>query len=137
VTLDLTSLEKAVSSLERAIAAMDASSTSEDADRRDLMRDGVIQRFEYTFELAWKPMRRYLRIYGFERVETLTNRELFRLAAEQGLINDAEEWFDLLQARNRTSHVYDEDTAREVYEAAVASRPAFAFLIENMQRPRI
>ncbi len=137
MTLDLTSFEKAVSSLERAIAAMDASSTSEDADRHDLMRDGVIQRFEYTFELAWKHMRRYLRIYGFERVETLTNRELFRLAAEQGLSNDAEEWFDLLQARNRTSHVYDEDTAREVYEAAVASRPAFASLIENMQRPRI
>ena len=52
------------------------------------MRDGVIQRFEYTFELSWKMIKRYLEIYSLEKPDGFTNTELFRMGFEQGLIDE-------------------------------------------------
>ena len=52
----------------------------------ELVRDGVIQRFEYTIELSWTLLDRSLEEYGLERVDSLSNRELFRLGVEQSLL---------------------------------------------------
>ncbi len=98
-----------------------------------MLRDGVIQRFEFAFEVAWKTLRRYLRQYGLESVDQLTNRELFRLGFEQGLLDDPEAWFTFLRHRNLTSHVYDEATAEQVFSSAAPFLAALERMLEVME----
>lgn len=133
VALDTSSLEKAVASLEVALVACDRSDMPAGSAERVLMRDGVIQRFEYTFELSWKLLRRYLEEYGLERVDLLTNRDLFRLGYEQGLLADAEAWLGYLRFRNLTSHTYDESTAEAVYQGARAFVGDARMLLRRLQ----
>ena len=116
--LDYSSLEKAVSTLEVSLISYESGKDSMQPEQRDIMRDGVIQRFEYTFELAWKTIKRYLEMYGLEKVDKLNNRDLFRAGFENGLIEDASLWFDYLTDRNQTSHIYDPIVAAEVFNSA-------------------
>ncbi len=115
--LDTSSFEKAIGSLETALTAYANALQPEGSAERELMRDGVIQRFEYTFELAWKMLKRYLEEYGLEKVDSLTNRDLFRVGFEQGLLRDAEPWLAYLKSRNLPSHTYDQATAQAVYQS--------------------
>ncbi len=80
----------------------------------DLTRDGAIQRFEYTFELAWKTMKRILRAKGSEVNHP---RDVFREAAAEHLIADPTPWFDLLEKRNKSTHIYKREVAEEVFAA--------------------
>lgn len=105
--LDLTSFLRAVGQLELA---------SENSPANDLARDGCIQRFEYTFELAWKMLRRHFALEDAASADRMTKKDLFREAAKQGLIADPIPWFGFLEARNTTSHVYDADKAELVYD---------------------
>ncbi len=81
----------------------------------DVVRDATIKRFEYTYELAWKMMKRHLTWAGISEEDIRYPKGIFREAARVGLIDDAEPWFDYQQARNETSHTYDEAKAEEVY----------------------
>ena len=116
--LDYSSFEKTVNTLEVAIHSFDSQKDSMGPEERDLMRDGVIQRFEYTFELAWKTIKRYLEMYELEKADALNNRELFRVGFENGLIRDAARWFDYLTDRNQTRHIYNPDVAADVFASA-------------------
>ena len=129
--LDLSPLGRALDSLELALHLHSASVGG--ADEVDLLRDGVIQRFEYGFELAWKLLRRFLELYGLERLDQLTNRDLFRLGFEQGLLADADAWMIFLQHRNLTSHIYDEATALRVFASARPFLEAARSLLRQMQ----
>ena len=82
------------------------------APNNDLERDGVIQRFEYSFELVWKIGKRVLDKMG---VKSHSPRSVIRDLAQQGLLLDADAWMRILTARNYTSHTYNEDTARWVF----------------------
>lgn len=85
----------------------------------ELMRDGAIQRFEYTMELSWKLIERYLKVVVDIDAYTIHSRkDLFREAAKWGLIEDVESWFKYYKARNQTSHDYHPEKANEVYEQA-------------------
>src|SRR5256885_2525846 len=106
--LILTAFQKALLSLENILG--------EEED--EIVRDAAIQRFEYTYELAWKMIKRHLEWAGNGEAGTLTRRDLFREAARTGLIADADVWFEYHQARNETSHTYEETAAEEVYESA-------------------
>lgn len=90
----------------------------------DLTRDGAIQRFEYTFELAWKTMKRILRAKGSEVNHP---RDVFREAAAEQLIADPAPWFDLLEKRNKSTHIYKRDVAEEVY----AAMPKFSMTMKD------
>lgn len=79
--------------------------------KNDLDRDGVIKRFEFTFELLWKVLQEYAL---YEGLEVVSPREAFRTAAELHLINDPTIWFEFLKDRNRTTHLYDEKQAKDV-----------------------
>lgn len=128
--LDLGPLRRAADALER---ALDVLAEHEGAkEERLLLRDGVIQRFEIAFELSWKTLRRYLRVYGLSRVEHMTNRELFRQGQVQGVIRDAEAWFTFLRHRNLTSHVYNETIAEEVFSSAAPLLAELRYLIASM-----
>lgn len=78
----------------------------------ELEREGVIQRFEYTYELSWKVMQDYLQYLGFE-FQTGPNGTI-QLAFENGLISDHSGWRTMSKARITTSHTYDENDALEV-----------------------
>ena len=78
-----------------------------------IIRDGVIQRFEFTCELAWKTTREFLLDQGF--TELNSPKATMRKAFSYGLIDDEQAWIALLNARNQTSHLYDDATAQEIY----------------------
>jgi len=113
--LDLTSFTKALETLERAIRR----SKAEPADEE--VRDSVIQRFEYTYELAWKMLKRRLEMDSPspQTVDALSFRELIREGAERGLVEKPIAWFGYREIRNITSHTYNEEKARQVYQAAI------------------
>ena len=71
-----------------------------------LEREGVIQRFEYTFELAWNTMKDRLEYDGVILARA-TPREVIREAAAAGLVADGQTWIDMLTDRNDMSHQYD------------------------------
>lgn len=81
-------------------------------DEDDLYLDATIQRFEFTFELAWKLMKAVLE---YEGIETTSPRSSIREAWKQHLINDAEKWLDMQVKRNLSSHTYNEETAQDIY----------------------
>ena len=79
-----------------------------------IVRDGVIQRFEFTCELAWKATREFLLEQNF--TELNSPKATMRQAFTYGLIDDEAAWIALLNARNQTSHIYDDATAQEIYD---------------------
>jgi len=131
--INISNLEKAIESLAAALEAYANVVHPEGSTEREVMRDGVIQRFEYTFELSWKMLKRYLEEYGLERVDSLTNRDLFRVGCEQGMLRDAEAWLDFLKQRNLTSHTYDAATAEAVYQSASEFLRDARFLLERLR----
>lgn len=79
-----------------------------DLDLNDLIREGVIQRFEYTHELAWNVMKDYAAYQG--NTEIRGSRDAIRYALAQGLITD-KVWMETINARNLSSHDYNQETA--------------------------
>lgn len=131
--LDLSSLEKACEALNLALKVYDKNLLPEDNSEKVLLRDGVIQRFEFTYELSWKMLKRYLEEYSLEKADGLNNRDLFRIGWEQGLISDPEKWFHYMKMRNQTSHVYDKVKATAVYEAALKFLPDAQYLLNKLK----
>ncbi len=135
--LNLDSLRKAIDSFERAVHAVKATPCIPgfDEDVLNTVKAGVIQNFEFTYELCWKFIKRWLQSnYGPSFAEGVHRRELFRLAAENGLLDDVEAWMDYHQARNMTSHTYDQEVADEVLETAKTFLPEARALLEAIER---
>ena len=118
--LDLTSLKKAVGALERSINAANANMATLGADMQDTVRAGVIQNFEVAYEQCWKFIQRWIRENRTpeDADNPRTRNELFRLAANYGLIPDPEPWFAYGAARNLTSHTYNIEQAQAAYSVA-------------------
>jgi nucleotidyltransferase substrate binding protein (TIGR01987 family) len=93
-----------------------------------LEKEGVIQRFEYSYELAWKTAKDYLEESGVE-ITPLTPRQVIKEAFAAKVIADGQVWIDMLDHRNLLSHTYDQAVFGEAVEA-IASRylPAIASL---------
>ncbi|MDL2268948.1 nucleotidyltransferase substrate binding protein [Desulfosarcina sp. OttesenSCG-928-G17] len=90
-------------------------------DERNVLQSGVIHAFEYLYELCWKFMRRWLNLNVTPGIaDGITRRELFRLSVENQLIADVSQWMAFHQARNETSHTYDQNIAEEVFEQSWA-----------------
>lgn len=80
----------------------------------DIVIDGTLHRFEFTFELAWKTMKDYLEYSGI--IDGIGSpREIIKTAFANGIIDDGENWIKMMLARNSLSHLYDEDKSREIY----------------------
>lgn len=88
----------------------------------DVIRDGLIQRFEFTFELAWKASKEYLIDQGFSN-DLHFPKQVLRAAYENHMIDNEEAWLKMLDSRNRTSHIYDDEVA-----AAIAKNITGSFL---------
>lgn len=95
-----------------------------------VIRDATIQRFEYTFELSWKLMKRYFKINN--NLDIFNVKDIFREAGRQQLIENVEAWFEYLEARNLTSHTYDEKIADKVFEKAKEFEAAAVVFLERL-----
>lgn len=80
--------------------------------KNDLERDGVIQRFEFTYELVWKTLKKVLAIKG---IEVTSPRDVFREAAREKLLKDPTVWFDFIEKRNITVHTYNQSSAEDIF----------------------
>jgi len=77
-----------------------------------LDRDGVIQRFEFSFELLWKTLKLFL---ADEGIITRSPKEALKETFRYGLIKDENLFLDMLEDRNLTTHIYSEDISREIF----------------------
>jgi nucleotidyltransferase substrate binding protein (TIGR01987 family) len=129
-SLDLTSMDGALASLRRALARWQATNSQDEE-----LRDACIQRFEYTFELSWKMLKRRLELDlpDGHSVDAMSFRDLIRIGAERGLVGDVDAWMIFRDKRNITSHTYNAAKAAEV----ATSIPSFAQhaneLLANLQ----
>lgn len=121
MALDLSSLQKAVGSLERSIGVANAQiKGAVDTAVEEVIRAGVIQNFEFTYELCIKFIKRWIETnMSAVSADTLTFKEIVRMAAESQLIHDVDDWLEYRDARNETSHTYDNDKADDVYNIAL------------------
>lgn len=101
----------------------------------DVIRDSLIKRFEFTFEMAWKAMYRWLRAKDVEIPEEAF--EVIPRAFNAGLIEDDAGWTEIRKARNKTAHTYDEKKAIEVAAfVRVEAMPRLLALLERLRSER-
>lgn len=81
----------------------------------EIVIDGVLHRFEFTFELGWKTMKDVLEYQGII-TKLGSPREIIQLAFKQNLLEDGETWIEIMLARNSLAHIYDENTSRRIYK---------------------
>lgn len=122
--LDLGPLRRSLTTL-RKVTRMDLDD--------EVVRDAAIKRFEFTYEMAWKMMRRHLQWAGNTGLDQMTRRELFRQAARASLIDDPAAWFAYHEARNLTSHTYDDANARKVIALLKPFVKDAAVLLRNLK----
>ena len=116
----MSSDKPALAPFERAIQRLEEGLARYRADTGDTqIRDGLVQRFEFTYELGHKVLKRYLEYASAnpEQFDEMTFQDLIRTANEQGLLlGDWTDWRAFRDMRARTSHTYNEDVAVEVVE---------------------
>lgn len=111
--MDTERLDERISDFLKALAQLEKAASQ---PKDEFLRDSVIQRFEFTHELAWKMLK--LRLEQ-EDVFAKTPRETLQASLEAEYVVDGNAWTDLQKMRNLTSHTYDEDLAEEVYSFVV------------------
>ena len=78
----------------------------------ELEKQGLIQAFEYTYELAWNTLKDYFEAQGETGIHG--SRDVFRLAFRRGLIENGEAWMDMIKSRMLTSYTYNEEIAEKI-----------------------
>ena len=97
-----------------------------------LEKEGLVQRFEYTFELSWKTLKDYLESKG---MATQFPREAIKEAFSSGVLAYGEAWIDMLDNRNLMSHTYQEEVFREVVDKIHRIYfPAITQLVEYLEK---
>lgn len=84
----------------------------EKGELNELEQQGLIQSFEYTYELAWNTIKDFFEAQGESGI--LGSRDAFRLAFKRGLIENGEIWMEMIKSRIQTSHTYNEDVAEDI-----------------------
>lgn len=126
-----TNYQKALRKFVRAInvVAEDNSSESNPAIG-EILKEGLIQRFEYTHQLAWNVMKDYAEYQGNNEIGG--SRDATREAFKMGLISDAEGWMDMIKSRNDTSHAYNDETAKSIIRKIIS--PYYSLFLDFNQR---
>ena len=121
----LANYSKALAQLESAVSISDKRPLS------DLEKQGLIQAFEFTHELAWNVMKDYFAYQG--NPEITGSRDAAREAFQKGLIEDGEGWMEMINSRNQTTHTYQQKIADEI-AGHITQRyyPLFQRFLEKM-----
>ena len=93
----------------------DAVALSNTRELSDLEKQGLIQAFKYTHELAWTTLKDFLEYKG--QMNIYGSRDASRKAFQLGIVEDGEGWMAMIQNRNKTSHTYNKETAEEIVSA--------------------
>jgi nucleotidyltransferase substrate binding protein (TIGR01987 family) len=130
---------KALRKLSEAIAYIEQNGTDDGSEhtpvRDEIIKEGLIQRFEYTHELAWNVMKDYAAYQGNPDIGG--SRDAVREAFQLNLITNGKVWMDMIASRNKTSHTYNEETADEIYSKIIESYyPAFLAFQSRMESKR-
>jgi nucleotidyltransferase substrate binding protein (TIGR01987 family) len=135
--LDFRSLKQATEAMDAVLAkSLDVPFMgSLDDVARDAIRSGVIQHFEFTYELCWKFIQRWLNLNhpGEDASLPRSRKDLYRLAARHGLIADPSPWFEFGDARNLTAHTYDRAKAALVHQVAAKFLPEAQKLLAQLE----
>ncbi len=101
----------------------------------EMIKEGLIQRFKYTHELAWNVMEDYATFQGNNNVGG--SRDATREAFQLKLFSEGKVWMDMIISRNQSSHTYNEDTADEIFSKIMNNYyPAFLEFQKNMEAKR-
>jgi len=106
-------LEEAVLKIKEEYKIKENGTICEDIFLDDIIKEGLIQRFEYTHELAWNVMKDFLANAGNNNI--FGSKDATREAFALGLISNGEVWMDMISSRNKTSHTYNEITANDIF----------------------
>ena len=117
----LSNYNKALNKLENAVEFINISFLDENEKKimdlglvlDEMIKEGLIKRFEYTHELAWNLMKDYAEYQGNNNVGG--SRDATREALQLKIIEDGEIWMDMIQSSNKTTYTYNEATANEIY----------------------
>ena len=110
---------------ERFSSIIDREAELKEAGFDDIYLDLVVKRFEFTFEMSWKALKRYLSFLG---IEAKSPRVVFQEAYAQGIITDETIWLDMIEQRNLSSHIYDEFEIKGILDRKEAYQKAFLAL---------
>lgn len=101
----------------------------------EILKEGLIQRFEYTHELAWNVMKDFLSEIG--DIKIYGSKDATKEAFKADLIEDGEVWMEMVKSRNKTSHTYNKETAEEIYTKILNEYyPAFLTFQQVMESKR-
>lgn len=103
--------KRSLKQLEMAFAWM------EERELNELEQQGVIQAFEYNYELAWNTIKDFYQYQGVADIQG--SRDAFRMAANRGLIDNGEVWMDMIKKRQLTVHTYNRETSEQILNAIV------------------
>ncbi len=130
----LSNYDKAVARLQNA-AKIVSTEKQFSGEVDDLLKEGLVQRFEYTQELAWKVMKDYEEYQGYTDVQG--SRDAIRKALQMGIIEDTA-WMSTISSRNLTSHCYDEDEFNMVFNQIIHDYlPIFVKFSEKMNAIKV
>jgi nucleotidyltransferase substrate binding protein (TIGR01987 family) len=101
------------SNFQKALSQLTEAIESNGENPIDIIKEGIIQRFEFTHELAWKVLKDYLEYEGFQNItgSRTTTREAFN----KGLIQNGQIWMDMIESRNLTVHTYQHTILEEEF----------------------
>jgi nucleotidyltransferase substrate binding protein (TIGR01987 family) len=123
--ISLIPLKNALQQLNKAIAQPE----------NEFIRDSVIQRFEFTFELSWRTLQRFLETD--RPLPDTSTRTILREAFAQNFIPDVEVWFAFQKSRNLTSHIYSEEMSIDIYNQVKKFPPVCEALILKLEEQQL
>lgn len=128
----MTKLENKYTAFDTALTRLKEAIDLYENHENPVLLDGTIQRFEFCVELGWKLLKEYLE---FEKMgEFASPRAAIKESFSIGLIDNAEQWLDMLDDRNLTSHTYDEQIAKEIYRNIITKY--YEILIKTKNKVR-
>ena len=142
MSLDYSPLGNAIAQLEKSLAYASSAAAMADPGLREQLRNSVIQCFEFTYELSWKMLKRYLEETEANptEIDISTFQNLIRLGNERALLrSDWRQWKTYRQARTDSSHTYDATKAEAVFAVApdflLEARSLFDELMRRSVQP--
>lgn len=135
--IDVSSLKKAIEQLKESLGYVSSDLAKKDKGLAKQFRASSIQAFEYTYELSYKMLKRFIEQTepNPATVDEMSFQELIRTGAEKGLLlNSWDKWKNYRKSRGATSHTYDEEKAEEVFQDIPAFLEEAEFLYDEISR---
>jgi len=117
--------------LNKFITAIEIKDEIQNQGFEDIYLDLIIKRFEFTFEMAWKSLKRYLEFLGFTPKNP---RSTFKEAYAQEILKDENVWLLMIEHRNLSSHIYDENEISEILDFLKDFEKAFIELKTEIEK---